>query len=240
VLRNALFPEIPERQGTAVKSKTRPPFDAQAFLAGANDGSSISSFRKNQVVFSQGEPADSIFYIQKGKVKLTVVSEQGKEAVVAILGAGDFCGEGCLAGQLRRMATAAAIEECKVMRLKKSAVTRLLRDEPEFSDRFMSHLLARNIRVEADLVDQLFNSSEKRLARLLLILANFGKEGKPEPVIANISQETLAEMIGTTRSRVSFFMNRFRKLGFIAYNGHLEVHSSLLGVVLHDDPHISR
>jgi len=173
-------------------------------------------------------------------VKLTVLSEQGKEAIVAILGIGDFCGEGCLAGQPRRMATAAAMEESAIMRLEKAAMIRILHDEPEFSARFMSHLLARNIRVEADLVDQLFNSSEKRLARLLLILAKFGKEDKPEPVIAKISQETLAEMIGTTRSRVSFFMNRFRKMGLIDYNGHLEIHSSLLNVVLHDEPHISR
>ncbi len=173
-------------------------------------------------------------------MKLTVLSEQGKEAIVAILGIGDFCGEGCLAGQPRRMATAAAMEESAIMRLEKAAMIRILHDEPEFSARFMSHLLARNIRVEADLVDQLFNSSEKRLARLLLILAKFGKEDKPEPVIAKISQETLAEMIGTTRSRVSFFMNRFRKMGLIDYNGHLEIHSSLLNVVLHDEPHISR
>ena len=220
-----------------MESNPRSLFDPHAFLAGANGG--ISSYRKNQLVFSQGEPADSIFYIQEGKVKLTVLSQQGKEAVVAILGTGDFCGEGCLAGQPRRMATAAAIDKCKIMRLEKGAMICLLHDEPEFSERFMAHLLARNIRVEADLVDQLFNSSEKRLARLLLILANFGKEGKPEPVIAKISQETLAEMIGTTRSRVSFFMNKFRKMGLIAYNGHLEIHSSLLNVVLHDEPHIT-
>jgi CRP/FNR family cyclic AMP-dependent transcriptional regulator len=173
-------------------------------------------------------------------VKVTVLSEQGKEAIVAILGAGDFCGEGCLAGQPQRMATATAMEDSKIMRVEKAAMIRLLHDESEFSERFTAHLLARNVRVEADLVDQLFNSSEKRLARVLLILANFGKEGKPEPVIAKISQETLAEMIGTTRSRVSLFMNKFRKLGFIDYNGHLEIHSSLLNVVLHDDPHINR
>ena len=173
-------------------------------------------------------------------MKVIVLSEQVKEAIVAILGPGDFCGEGCLAGQPRRMATAAAMEESAIMRLEKAAMIRILHNEPEFSARFMSHLLARNIRVEADLVDQLFNSSEKRLARLLLILAKFGKEDKPEPVIAKISQETLAEMIGTTRSRVSFFMNRFRKMGLIDYNGHLEIHSSLLNVVLHDEPHINR
>ncbi len=214
-------------------------FDLHAYLANANGGRAISICRTNQPVFSQGEPADSVFYIQEGKVKVTVLSEQGKEAIVAILGTGDFCGEGCLAGQPRRMATAAAMEDSKIMRLEKAAMIRLLHDEPEFSERFMSHLLARNVRVEADLVDQLFNSSEKRLARLLLILANFGKDGKPVPVIAKISQETLAEMIGTTRSRVSFFMNRFRKMGLINYNGHLEIHSSLLNVILHDDPHIN-
>jgi CRP/FNR family cyclic AMP-dependent transcriptional regulator len=222
-----------------MESNSKLPFDLQAFLATANGGRTISTYRANQTIFSQGESADSVFYIQEGKVKLTVLSEQGKEAIVAILGTGDFCGEGCLAGQPQRMATAAAMADSRIMRLEKVAMIRLLHDEPEFSERFMSHLLARNVRVEADLVDQLFNSSEKRLARLLLILAKFGKDGKPEPVIAKISQETLAEMIGTTRSRVSFFMNRFRKMGLIDYNGHLEIHSSLLNVVLHDEPHIS-
>jgi len=219
---------------------TKARFDLQGFLANATGDSTVSTYHNNQIIFSQGEPADSIFYIQEGQVKLTVLSEQGKEAIVAILGSGDFCGEGCLAGQPRRMATAAAMEDGRVMRLEKAAMIRLLHDEQGFSERFMAHLLARNVRVEADLVDQLFNSSEKRLARLLLILAKFGKEGRPEPVIAKISQEMLADMIGTTRSRVSFFMNRFRKLGLISYNGHLEVHSSLLNVVLHDDPHIER
>ena len=222
-----------------MKKNSKRRFDLQTFLANANGGQETSVCRMNQPVFSQGEPADSVFYIQQGKVKLTVVSEQGKEAIVAILATGDFCGEGCLAGQPRRMATAAAMEDSKIMRLEKAAMIRLLHDEPEFSKRFMTHLLARNVRVEADLVDQLFNSSEKRLARLLLILANFGKEGKPEPIVAKISQETLAEMIGTTRSRVSFFMNKFRKMGLIDYNGHLQIHSSLLNVVLHDDPHIN-
>jgi len=222
-----------------MESNSKLPFDLQAFLATANGGRTISTYRANQTIFSQGKSADSVFYIQEGKVKLTVLSEQGKEAIVAILGTGDFCGEGCLAGQPQRMATAAAMADSRIMRLEKVAMIRLLHDEPEFSERFMSHLLARNVRVEADLVDQLFNSSEKRLARLLLILAKFGKDGKPEPVIAKISQETLAEMIGTTRSRVSFFMNRFRKMGLIDYNGHLEIHSSLLNVVLHDEPHIS-
>jgi CRP/FNR family transcriptional regulator, cyclic AMP receptor protein len=215
------------------------PFDAEAFLSKAGPGTTESAYEEDKAIFSQGEAADSIFYINKGKVRLTVLSGQGKEAVVAILGPGDFLGEGCLAGQTRRMATAVAMTECLTTRLDKAAMIRVLHDAPEFSEKFMSHLLTRNIRVEADLVDQLFNSSEKRLARMLLILANFGKEGKPEPVIAKISQEMLAEMIGTTRSRVSFFMNKFRKLGLIDYNGHLEVHSSLLNVVLHDDPHIN-
>jgi CRP-like cAMP-binding protein len=220
------------------KSKREPSFEPNVFLAKVDVGRTISKHQDGQIVFSQGEPADSVFFIQKGKVKITVVSEQGKEAVVAILGKGDFFGEGCLAGQPLRMATVSAMMECEVMRLEKAAIIRVLHDEPTFSEMFMSHLLTRNIRFEADLVDQLFNSSEKRLARALLLLANFGKEGKPEPVIAKISQETLAEMIGTTRSRVNSFMNKFRKLGFIEYNGKLEVHSSLLNVVLHDEPHI--
>jgi CRP-like cAMP-binding protein len=215
--------------------KRRPTFDPKSFLAEVGEGRTISQYRKDQIVFSQGDPADAVFYIQKGKVKVTVVSDQGKEAVVAILGAGEFCGEGCLAGQARRIATVRAMTECTIMRLQKTSIVRVLHDEPAFSEMFMSHLLARTIRVEEDLVDQLFNSSEKRLARLLLLLANFGKEGRPEPLIAKISQETLAEMIGTTRSRVSFFMNKFRRMGFLNYNGEgLEVHSSLLNVILHD------
>jgi CRP-like cAMP-binding protein len=223
-----------------MSGETALPFDPEAFLSEAGRGTTKSTYEEHQVIFSQGKAADSIFYISKGKVKLTVLSEQGKEAVVAILGPGDFFGEGCLAGQLLRMATAAAMTECLIARLDKAAMIRVLHDAPEFSEKFMSHLLTRNIRVEADLVDQLFNSSEKRLARMLLILANFGKEGKPEPIIAKVSQEMLAEMIGATRSRVSSFMNKFRKLGLIDYNGHhLEVHSSLLNVVLHDNPHIS-
>jgi CRP/FNR family transcriptional regulator, cyclic AMP receptor protein len=216
-------------------TKRRLPFDAKSFLAKVGEGRTISKYRKDQVVFSQGDLAEAVFYIQKGKVKVTVVSDRGKEAVVALLGAEEFCGEGCLAGQPRRMATATAMTDCTIMRLQKASIIRVLHDEPGFSEIFISHLLARTIRVEEDLVDQLFNSSEKRLARLLLLLANFGKEGKPEPIIAKISQETLAEMIGTTRSRVSFFMNKFRRLGFVDYNGSgLEVHSSLLNVVLHD------
>jgi CRP/FNR family transcriptional regulator, cyclic AMP receptor protein len=215
------------------------PFDPKAFLATVNGGRSISKYRKNETVFSQSTPADAVFYIQKGKVKITVVSEQGKEAVVAILGPDEFCGEGCLTGQRLRLATATAMTDCAIMRLEKATMIRVLHEEPAFSELFVSHLLARTIRVEADLVDQLFNSSEKRLARALLLLANFGKEGQPEPIIAKVSQETLAEMIGTTRSRVSFFMNKFRKLGLITYNGQIEIHRSLLNVVLHEEPHIN-
>jgi CRP/FNR family cyclic AMP-dependent transcriptional regulator len=212
----------------------KPRFNAQAFLAKVGAGRTHGEHRSHQVVFSQGDAADSIFYIHKGKVKLTVVSNQGKEAVIAILGNGEFFGEGCLAGQIKRMATSTTMSACTVTRLEKAAAIRVLRNEPAFSEMFLQHLLARSIRIEEDLVDQLFNSSEKRLARVLLLLANFGKEGKPETAIAKMSQETLAEIVGTTRSRVSFFMNKFRKLGFISYNGHLEVHSSLLNVVLHD------
>ena len=213
------------------------PFDPKLFLAKVGTGRAISEYKKNDVVFVQSDPAEAIFYIQKGKVKLTVVSDNGKEAVIAMLGIGDFVGEGCLAGRPLYLGTATAMSECSILRLEKSSVIRLLHEEPAFSEMFVSYLLSRNIRIEEDLVDQLFNSSEKRLARVLLLLANFGKEGKPEPVIAKISQETLAEMIGTTRSRVSFFMNKFRKLGFIEYNGGLHglhVHSSLLNIVLHD------
>ena len=213
-------------------------FNPKTFLAKVGEGRSIGKYRKDQIVFSQGDPADAVFYIQEGKVKVTVVSEQGKEAVVAMLGTNEFFGEGCLAGQAQRIATVATMTDSVIVRLEKAAIVRVIHQEPAFSEMFIAHLLARTIRVEADLVDQLFNSSEKRLARLLLLLANFGKEGKPEPIIAKISQETLAEMIGTTRSRVSFFMNKFRKLGFIDYNGGIEVHSSLLNVVLHDEPHI--
>ena len=221
------------------KNKRKPPFDPIVFLNTENSGRTISKYRKDQTLFSQGNPADAVFYIRKGKVKITVVSEQGKEAVVAIQGPDEFCGEGCLIGQARRLATAAAMTECEIMRLEKPAMIRVLHDEPAFSAMFVAHLLARTIRVEEDLVDQLFNSSEKRLARALLLLANFGKDGRPEPVIGKVSQETLAELIGTTRSRVSHFMNKFRNLGFIDYNGHLEVHTCLLNVVLHDEPQIS-
>src|SRR6202051_1512118 len=189
------------------------PFDPKAFLATVDGGRTLSKYRTGKVIFSQGDPADAVFYIQKGQVKLTVVSEQGKEAIVALSGRDEFFGEGCLAGQSRRMATATAMSECEIMRLEKQAMIRVLHEEPAFSEMFVSHLLERTIRVEADLVDQLFNSSEKRLARALLLLANFGKKGRPEPILAKISQETLAEMIGTTRARVSFFMNKFRRKG---------------------------
>jgi CRP/FNR family cyclic AMP-dependent transcriptional regulator len=215
------------------KRKKKPAFDCKTFLETENVGRSIYQYRKNQSLFAQGDSADSVFYIRRGRVKLTVVSEQGKEAVVAILGADEFCGEGSLTGQPRRMATAVAMTECEIMRLEKAAMMRVLH-ETKFSEFFITHLLVRTIRVEEDLIDQMFNSSEKRLARALLLLANFGKDGRPERIIANVTQETLAEMIGTTRSRVSHFMNKFRKLGFIDYNGHLDVHSSLLNVVLHD------
>ena len=213
----------------------RQSFDPKSFLAKIGKGRSIANYRNDQTVFSQGDTANAVFYIQKGKVKVTVVSEQGKEAIVAFLGADEFFGEACLAGQVQRIT---AIANSMIMRLEKADLVNVIHNEPIFSEMFIAHLLARTIRVEADLVDQLFNSSEKRLARLLLLLANFGKEAKPEPIIAKVSQETLAEMIGTTRSRVSFFMNRFRKLGFVDYNGHIEVHSSLLNVVLHDQPQI--
>ena len=222
--------------------KRRPKFNPKSFLAKVGEGRSIGKYRKDQIVFSQGEPADAVFYVQKGKVKVTVVSEQGKEAVVAILGPNEFVGEGCLAGQPQRIATVATMTDSVIVRLEKATIVRVIHQKPAFSEMFIAHLLGRTIRVEADLVDQLFNSSEKRLARVLLLLANFGKDGKPEPIIAKISQETLADMIGTTRSRVSFFMNKFRKLGLIGYNGGIDggiaVHSSLLNVVLHEQPQI--
>ncbi|MCU1276194.1 MAG: transcriptional regulator, Crp/Fnr family [Bryobacterales bacterium] len=214
--------------------KLKPIFDPKTFLAKIGKGKTHTDYAKNEKVFSQGDAAQAIFYVQKGKVKLTVVSKQGKEAVIAILGGADFFGEGSLAGQPLRMSTVTTITECSIVRIGKADAVRVLHDEPAFSEMFLRYLLSRNIRIEEDLVDHLFNSSEKRLARVLLLLANFGKEGKPETVIPKMSQETLAEIIGTTRSRVSFFMNKFRKLGFITYNGHLEVHSSLLNVVLHD------
>jgi CRP/FNR family cyclic AMP-dependent transcriptional regulator len=221
-----------------MKRKGKLSFDPKVFLSKVNGGRSISDYQKDQFVYAQGEPADSVFYIESGQVKKTVVSEQGKEAVVALLGTGDFFGEGCLTGQRLRLETVSAMAECVIVRIIKGDITRVIHEEPAFAELFIAHLLARNSRVEEDLVDQLFNSSEKRLARTLLLLANFGKEGRPEPIIAKISQEILAEMIGTTRARVSHFMNKFRKLGLIDYNGHIEVHSSLLNMVLHDKPEI--
>jgi len=218
--------------------KEKLPFDPEVFLSKVNGGHSISNYQPSQIVFSQGDPAESVFYIQTGKVKVTVLSEQGKEAVVALLGAGDFVGEGCLAGQTRRLATVSAMTECVIARIVKNDIIRVIHEEPAFAELFIAHLLARNLRVEEDLTDQLFNSSEKRLARVLLLLANFGKESPPEPILAKISQETLAEMIGTTRSRVSHFMNKFRQLGLIDYNGNIEVFPSLLNVVLHEKPEI--
>ncbi len=217
----------------AATRKTRE-FDPNTFLATIGEGRKLVSVPKKQTIFAQGAEADSVFYIQKGKVRLTVVSKTGKEATIAIVGEGNFFGEGSLAGQVRRMGSAAAMTACELLRVDKKAMMEALHREHAFSDMFVAYLLARNIRYEEDLVDQLFNSSEKRLARILLLLARFGKEGQPEAVVPKISQETLAEMVGTTRSRVSFFMNRFRKLGFIHYNGGLQVHSSLLNVVLHD------
>jgi CRP-like cAMP-binding protein len=221
-----------------MKSNKKLPFDPKVFLSKVNGGRTITSYQKNQNVYAQGDPADSVFYIQSGKVKKIVVSEQGKEAVVALLGTGDFFGEGCLRGETLRLAAVSAMTESVIMRIPKENIVRMIHEEPAFAEMFISHLLRRNSRVEEDLVDQLFNSSEKRLARTLLLLANFGKEGEPEPILAKISQETLAEMIGTTRSRVSAFMNKFRQLGLVDYNGRIEVHRSLLNVVLHENPEI--
>ncbi len=212
--------------------------NSKAFLTRVGAGRKVVPYDSGATVFSQGEPADAVFYIQSGKVKLTVVSEQGKEAVVAILSEEAFFGEGCLAGQGTRIATATTIEASTIARLEKGVIVAILRGEPDFSAMFIAYLLQRAIRVEADLVDRLFNSSEKRLARVLLLMANFGKEDKPEPILAKISQATLAQMVGTTRARVSFFMNKFRNLGFIEYNGGIHVNRSLLNVVLHDQPHI--
>ena len=216
------------------KGESKRAFDLKVFLTKGYGRRKRAEYGENALIFSQGDPADAVFYIHRGKVKLTVVSRRGKEAVVAILGVGDFFGEGCLAGQPLRMGTSVSMSGCSIMRLEKAEVIRALHEQPSFSEVFVTHLLSRNIRIEEDLVDQLFNSSEKRLARVLLLLANFGKEGTPQTVIPKMSQETLAEIIGTTRSRVGFFMNRFRKLGFIEYNGSLTIHSSLLNVVLHD------
>ncbi len=228
----------PLRRAARSKTPSEPSpagsFDPSAYLTGVAAGKSVRQYRTKQRVFSQGDPADAVFYVQKGKVQVTVISPRGKEAVIAVLAEGNFVGEGCLTGQPLRMSTATALEPCTVLRVEKQAMVNLLHRDPEFAEIFTAYLLSRNVRIEEDLVDQLFNSSEKRLARALLLLANFGKESQPETVIPKVSQETLAAMIGTTRSRVSYFMNRFRKLGFIHYNGGLQVHSGLLTVVLRD------
>lgn len=209
-------------------------FDPKLFLSVVDGGRTISRHRRDEVIFSQGQSADAVFYVQSGKIKIVVTSDQGKEAIVGVPGVGDFFGEGCLIGQTFRLATATAMNDCSLMRIEKSQMLRVLRDEPMFAELFTFHLLTRNSRIEEDLVDQLFNSSEKRLARTLLLLANFGKENAPQPITTKISQEMLAEMVGTTRSRVSFFMNKFRKLGFIDYNGDIKVRSSLLSIVLRE------
>ena len=248
--KTAKFPNIP----AARTAKLRPApgakglmpkaakslFDPKRFLARVGEGKTILKFDRNEVVFSQGDAAETVFYIQKGRMKVLVVSEQGKEAVVGIMEHGQFFGEGCLNGHPLRISTTMAMEDCVITSITKAAMLAALKSEPKFSELFMAYLLSRNSRIEEDLIDQLFNSSEKRLARLLLLLANFGKDGAPQPIAAQVSQETLAEMIGTTRSRVSFFMNKFRKLGFITYNGKIEVHSSLLNAVLYDKPEIMR
>ena len=216
----------------------KPAFDPRKFLAGVGEGKTVLEFQKDQIVFSQGDAADTVFYIQQGRVKVVVMSEQGKEAVVGIVGTGQFFGEGCMNGHSVRIATATTMEDSVITAITKTAMLKALHNQPNFSEMFIAYLLTRNSRIEEDLIDQLFNSSEKRLARLLLLLAHFGKEGIPQPISPNISQETLADMIGTTRSRVSFFMNKFRRLGLISYNGKIEVNSSLLNAVLHDKPEI--
>jgi cAMP-binding proteins - catabolite gene activator and regulatory subunit of cAMP-dependent protein kinases len=228
---------VPAKEACMVGTR-KAVFDAQVFLANVGAGRTISEFQKNQNVFAQGDVADAVFYIRKGKVKVTVLSDQGKEAVVGILGPGQFLGEDSMNGHKLHISTATAMERCVITAITKDAMLAALHDEPKLSGMFMAHLLTRNNRIEEDLIDQLFNSSERRLARMLLLLANFGKAGSPQPISPNISQETLAEMIGTTRSRVSHFMNKFRKLGLIDYNGHIEVHNSLLSAVLHEKPQL--
>jgi CRP-like cAMP-binding protein len=223
-----------------MESKMKLPFDPVTFLGKVGAGKTILNYQRNQTVFEQGDVADTVFYLQKGRIKLTVISEQGKEAVIGILEPTQFFGEECLNGHPIRIAMTTAMEECVVTSITKAAMLAALHTEPKFSELFMAYLLTRNSRIVEDLIDQLFNSSEKRLARLLLLLAHFGNEGSPQPIGPNINQETLAEMIGTTRSRVSFFMNRFRKLGFISYNGTIQVHHSLLDAVLRDKPEIKR
>lgn len=216
------------------------PFNVDTFLSTTNGNRRLMEFRKGQQLFNQGDPANSVFYLQEGRIKICVISKRGKEAVVAIHGKDDFFGEGCLTGQPVRLATAVAMTKCSVLRIEKQVIERVLLDEPRFAERFIAYILRRNARVEEDLVDQLFNSSEKRLARLLLLMANFGKPGKPEPIIAKVSQATLAEMVGTTRSRINAFMNKFRELGFIEYNGDMKVNYSLMNMLLHETPEIKR
>jgi CRP-like cAMP-binding protein len=237
-LGTAVLPPAGDAAKGYMGSVAKAAFEPKTYLSKVGEGKIIAGYRKNGTIFSQGDPAEGVFYIQKGKIKLAVVSSAGKEAVIAVLEEGDFLGEECLTGRPLRLSSAVALSECSVLRVEKPVMMRLLHDEPAFSEMFVSYLLSRTIRIEADLVDQLFNSSEKRLARMLLLLANFGNENEPDTLIARISQETLANMIGTTRSKVSFFMNKFRKLGLIKYtkagNGKIEVHSSLLNIVVHD------
>jgi CRP/FNR family transcriptional regulator, cyclic AMP receptor protein len=225
---------VATRGSTRLKANAKMSFDVQDFLDSAGVARKVVEYKKRETIFSQGDPGKNVLYIQKGGVRLSVVNETGKEAVVAVLGPGDFFGEGCLAGQSLRIGTATAVTPTTALLIEKNEMIRVLHTEHAFSDRFISHMLSRNIRVEEDLVDQLFNSSEKRLARTLLLLARYGKEDKPQKMLPKISQEMLAEMVGTTRSRVNFFMNKFRKLGFIKYNGGLHINTSLLSVVLHD------
>jgi CRP/FNR family transcriptional regulator, cyclic AMP receptor protein len=225
---------------TIVQATGKSPFDLEAFLGTANGGRSIATYKKDATIVSQGEPCDGVFYIRHGSCKVTVVSPEGKEAVVALHEKGAFFGEGCLNGQVRHLATVTAFTDCELMRFETSAMRHVIDEQPAFAEFFVTYLLKRNSRVEADLIDQLFNSSEKRLARLLLLMANFGKDGGPQTVVTNLSQKTLAELIGTTESRVDFFMNKFRKLGFIEFNGDLTINNSLLNVVLHGDPEIRR
>ncbi len=224
----------PAKPAPAKAATSAPAFDGRAFLMSVGSGRSTATFKPKEVVFQQGDPADAVHYIEAGKIQLTVVSEHGKEGVIAMLEPGEFFGEGCIAGQPLRMASASAMAKSTVVRIEKAAMIRVLHEQPEMSDMFMAFLLSRNIQIEADLVDQLFNSSERRLARLLLLLANFGKEGTMETILPSINQDILAARVGTTRSRISFFMNKFRKLGFIEYNGGLKVHSSLLNVIVHE------
>ncbi len=227
-------PRKPATSAKVPQTIIKPRFDDRSFLTSVEAGRTSRAFQPKEIVYQQGDPADAVYYIEAGQIQLTVLSEQGKEGVIAMLGAGEFFGEGCIAGQPLRMASATTMAKSTIVRIEKAAMIRVLHEQPAFSEKFMAFLLSRNIQIEADLVDQLFNSSERRLARLLLLLANFGKEGKMESVIPTINQDILAARVGTTRSRINFFMNKFRKLGFIEYNGGLKVHSALLNVIVHD------